>query len=210
MLLPSTPGADFVVPMWTGNEFLLAERRAACDPHADPSPVRRDAGELEVQIVVHDGGAASAVGERGRTRRRGGDVGARAGLPHRSGRGRPSARRGRDGDPRHRPAPGVDAARDGSSRCTSRSAGERRSFRSRCAERPLITWHLRESGAPPGDALVAAVESSTIEDGWRIWAAGEAAAMYRIRHHLFDELGLPRVRATVRGYWKHGRAGDAD
>ena len=74
----------------------------------------------------------------------------------------------------------------------------------------LITWHLRASGAPPGDTLVTAVVSSTIADGWRIWAAGEAAAMYRIRHHLFDGLGLSRARATVRGYWKHGRAGDAD
>ena len=57
-----------------------------------------------------------------------------------------------------------------------------------------ITWHHRESGASPGDALVAAVRSSTIAEGWRIWAAGEAAAMYRIRHHLFDERRLPRSR----------------
>jgi NADPH-dependent ferric siderophore reductase len=31
----------------------------------------------------------------------------------------------------------------------------------------------------------------------------------RIRKHLFDELGLPRSATTVRGYWKHGRAGEA-
>jgi NADPH-dependent ferric siderophore reductase len=31
----------------------------------------------------------------------------------------------------------------------------------------------------------------------------------RIRRHLFEERGLPRPQATVRGYWKHGRAGDA-
>ena len=29
-----------------------------------------------------------------------------------------------------------------------------------------------------------------------------------IRRHLFDEVGLPRSQAVVRGYWKHGRAGD--
>ena len=35
--------------------------------------------------------------------------------------------------------------------------------------------------------------------------AGEAAAVQRIRHHLFDERGLSRSHAVVRGYWKHGR-----
>jgi NADPH-dependent ferric siderophore reductase len=32
--------------------------------------------------------------------------------------------------------------------------------------------------------------------------------MQRIRRYLFDEVGLPRAQAVVRGYWKHGRAGD--
>ena len=87
----------------------------------------------------------------------------------------------------------------------------------RDAELPLpvsgdaaVTWHVREPDASPGDALVAAVAASTIADGWRIWCAGEAAAMYRIRQNLFDERHVPRARATVRGYWKHGRAGDSD
>jgi NADPH-dependent ferric siderophore reductase len=43
----------------------------------------------------------------------------------------------------------------------------------------------------------------------RLWAAGEAAAMQRIRRHLFEDRGLSRADATVRGYWKHGRAGDS-
>jgi NADPH-dependent ferric siderophore reductase len=42
----------------------------------------------------------------------------------------------------------------------------------------------------------------------RVWAAGEAAAMQRIRRHLFEERELPRRHAVVRGYWKAGRAGD--
>jgi NADPH-dependent ferric siderophore reductase len=41
-----------------------------------------------------------------------------------------------------------------------------------------------------------------------VWAAGEAAAMQRIRRHLFDEREIPRPRTWIRGYWKHGRAGD--
>jgi NADPH-dependent ferric siderophore reductase len=32
----------------------------------------------------------------------------------------------------------------------------------------------------------------------------------RVRRHLFQERGLPRARASVRGYWKHGRSGDSD
>jgi len=40
-----------------------------------------------------------------------------------------------------------------------------------------------------------------------VWVAGEAAAVHRIRRHLFDERGLPRRQATIRGYWKPaGRA----
>jgi NADPH-dependent ferric siderophore reductase len=39
-----------------------------------------------------------------------------------------------------------------------------------------------------------------------VWVAGEAAAMQRIRTHLFDGRGLTRSQATVRGYWKLGRS----
>jgi NADPH-dependent ferric siderophore reductase len=34
--------------------------------------------------------------------------------------------------------------------------------------------------------------------------------MQRIRRHLFETRALPREQATVRGYWKHGRAGGSD
>jgi NADPH-dependent ferric siderophore reductase len=43
-----------------------------------------------------------------------------------------------------------------------------------------------------------------------VWAAGEAAAVQRIRSHLFVDRGLPRAHATVRGYWKHGRRADTE
>ena len=43
-----------------------------------------------------------------------------------------------------------------------------------------------------------------------VWVAGEAAGVQRIRRHLFEERGLTRAQATVRGYWKHGRAGTDD
>ena len=43
-----------------------------------------------------------------------------------------------------------------------------------------------------------------------MWVAGEAAGVQRIRRLLFQERGLPRSQAAIRGYWKHGRAGDGD
>ena len=71
----------------------------------------------------------------------------------------------------------------------------------------VATWVDLREGAQPGDALFEAIAAVPIAAGEKIWIAGEAAAMQRIRRHLFDERGVTRRDATVRGYWKHGRAG---
>ena len=63
---------------------------------------------------------------------------------------------------------------------------------------------------PAGDALLAALRDAEIVPDARVWVAGEAAGVQRIRRHLFEERGLTRAQATVRGYWKHGRAGTDD
>ena len=60
------------------------------------------------------------------------------------------------------------------------------------------------------DDLAATVASLPLADEVRVWAAGEAAEMQRIRRHLFDERGLERSRCVIRGYWKRGRAGASD
>ena len=73
-----------------------------------------------------------------------------------------------------------------------------------------VDWHDLPAGAPPGDTLVAAITEADFAPGTRIWAAGEAAAMQRIRRHLLDERNLPRSETWIRGYWKSGRAGDTD
>jgi len=73
-----------------------------------------------------------------------------------------------------------------------------------------VGWHDLAPGATPGDALVEAVRATELAPGTRVWVAGEAAAVQRIRRHLFDERGLSRAHTTVRGYWKHGRAGAGD
>ena len=53
--------------------------------------------------------------------------------------------------------------------------------------------------------LVDAVESFEIPEGWRVWAAGEAAAMHLVRRHVFEERGMTRSQTTIRGYWKARR-----
>jgi NADPH-dependent ferric siderophore reductase len=57
---------------------------------------------------------------------------------------------------------------------------------------------------------VDAVQGAAIPEGTRVWVAGEAAAVQRVRRHLFEERGVPRPMTWVRGYWKHGRASDTD
>ena len=73
-----------------------------------------------------------------------------------------------------------------------------------------MEWCDLPAGAPPGDAVVSAVTGAELPAGTRIWAAGEAAAMQRIRRHLFEDRQIPRSETWIRGYWKRGRAGDAD
>jgi NADPH-dependent ferric siderophore reductase len=68
------------------------------------------------------------------------------------------------------------------------------------------TAWLDQADWRPGGALVEALTEVDVPEGHHVWVAGEAASMHRIRQHLFDERGLARSRATVRGYWKHGRA----
>lgn len=68
-----------------------------------------------------------------------------------------------------------------------------------------VEWCVGSAGAP-GDAMCAAVVARSVAAGTRVWAAGEAAAVQRVRRHLFDECGLTRADAVVRGYWKRERA----
>lgn len=70
-----------------------------------------------------------------------------------------------------------------------------------------VTWSVLPDAAPPGDTLVAVASMVELGGSTRIWAAGEAASVQRIRKVLFARRGVPRDRATVRGYWKVGRAG---
>jgi NADPH-dependent ferric siderophore reductase len=209
LLLPASGANELIMPSWNGNEFLLPDgRRPAIRTF---TPLRVDVAKLEIdlEIVVHGGGIASAWAAAA-------EPGRRAAL---SGPGRgytvnqdaPAFLLG--GDETAIPAIGqllgavpaetsvhvcIEVAKPGG--------------RLPLPEHPRATveWCDLPRGAPPGDALVAAVRGTDLVPDARVWVAGEAAAVQRIRRYLFEERGIPRAQTSVRGYWKHGRTGDTD
>ncbi|MGH9245861.1 MAG: siderophore-interacting protein [Acidimicrobiales bacterium] len=209
LLLPS-PGADeLVVPTWNGNEFLLADGRRPAIRTFTPRRVHPETLELDVEIVVHGGGVASHWAAAA-------IAGARAAV---SGPGRGYAV---DEDaPAYLLAGDETAIPAISQLLESLPADTLVQVRVEVAHpdarlalphhgRTLVEWCDLPPGAPPGDALVASVREAELVPGARVWVAGEAAAVQRIRRHLFEDRGLPRAQTSVRGYWKHGRTGDAD
>jgi NADPH-dependent ferric siderophore reductase len=206
LLLPS-PGGELVVPTWNGNEFLLPDgRRPAIRTF---TPRRADPGtlELDLEIVVHGDGVASDWAASA-------SAGMAAAI---SGPGR-----GYTIDPA---APGFLLAGDETAipaisqllealppNTPAQVHVEVAEPNARLAlpdhPRATVEWHVLPPGAPPGDVLMAAVRGAGVVEGTRVWAAGEAAAIQRVRRHLFDERGIPRTETSVRGYWKHGRSGD--
>lgn len=209
LLLPSPGGRELVMPSWNGNEFLLPDGRRPVIRTFTPLRVTAGPDELDLEIVVHGAGASSSWADAA-------GPGAVAAI---SGPGRGYAI---DQD-----APAFLLAGDETAIAAigqllaSLPEGppvqvhlEVASPEARLplAQHPhtAVEWHDLPAGAPPGDALVAAVRGADLAPGARVWVAGEAAAVQRIRRHLFEERGLSRAHATVRGYWKHGRAGAGD
>jgi NADPH-dependent ferric siderophore reductase len=69
-----------------------------------------------------------------------------------------------------------------------------------------VTWLTTRPRGTPGVELVEQARAiAELPDGTAVFAAGEASAMQSIRKHLFNELGIDRKRATIRGYWKPAR-----
>jgi NADPH-dependent ferric siderophore reductase len=205
LLLPSPGSGDVVLPAWNGNEFLLADGSRPTIRTFTPRRVDSSARELDVEIVVHGGGAASQWVEAS-------SAGAPAAV---SGPGR--------GYVIDREAPafllaGDETAIPAMSQLLESLPAVPVQVHVEVADAgavlelpahpdATVEWHELAAGAAPGDALVDAVVRAEIVSGARVWVAGEAAAVQRIRRHLFEERGLSRRDATVRGYWKLGRAG---
>ena len=210
MLLPDPSGAgDLELPGWDGNRFVLADGSRPVLRTLTPRRVDRDAGLLQVDVVVHGRGAAS--------------VWASAALV-----GSPAAVSG--------PARGYLFDPDSSELIVG---GDETAFAAVCqivesapvgvavwvfmetpgeASRPAlpersggeVRW-VDQRGDAPCAALVEEMSASfmspvsPVSPGVRLWAAGEAAAMQRLRNRLFIDSSVPRSQATIRGYWKHGR-----
>jgi NADPH-dependent ferric siderophore reductase len=202
LLLPE-PGDDGIeIPEWNGNEFL---RRDGGRPVIRTfTPRRGRPGSLDLDVVIHDGGAASAWVQRAAP-------GAPVAL---SGPGR-----GYRLDPE---ASGYLLAGDETAIPAISQLLEvippeipvrvmvelsHADARQPLPEHPqaAVSWHDLTEAVGRGGGLLNAIGDIEIEPGLRIWAAGEAAAMFRIRRHLFDERGVARSRAAVRGYWKAER-----
>ena len=208
LLVPSPPATELVIPRWNGNEFLLPDGRRPALRTFTPRRVDTEALALDLDIVIHGSGVASEWAE-----------GAVAGDPAAvSGPGR--------GYAIDRDAPAFLLGGDESAipaisqllEClpVDRPVQVHIEITRADARLPLpghptavVNWHQLRDGAPPGDALVAAVRSVELIPDARVWVAGEAAAVQRIRKHLLEDLRLSRSQTTVRGYWKHGRTGGA-
>ena len=209
VLLPTPTTREIVVPSWNGNEFLLAD--GARPPIRTVTPRRFDAGSLEltVEVVLHDEGPLSGWGRTAAA----GDPVAVSGT----GRGYTiEADAGAFlliGDESAIPAISqLLEALPRAARVEVVLEVAHTDARLELPDHPGagVRWLDLPPGAAAGDALVGAVADAAIDAGTRVWAAGEAAAMQRIRRHLFEERGLGRSAAVVRGYWKRGRGGDSE
>ena len=216
-LLVAPPGSpELVLPTWDGNRFLLADGRRPTIRTLTPRRSEPSARELEVQVVVHGVGMASrwassarpgtpaAISGPGRGYDPGPDGGARASAYLLAGdeTALPAIGQLMEMLPAGPPVQALVEVADPGARFDQLLGG-----------RPAaaVEWLVAEPGKAPGETLLDALRAAELgPDDARIWVAGEAAAVQRIRRHLFEERGMDRDRATVRGYWKHGRAGDDD
>ncbi len=201
--------SELVLPTWNGNEYRYDDGTRPPIRTLTPLRFSRDDAELDIEVVLHGSGPLSAWAAS-------------------AGRGAPAAVSGPgrgyeiDADARSFLLAGDESALPALGLLVPAMPPQAEvrviveiadaSARVPFPDRPglTVTWHEQAEGAAPGDALADAVIAAPLDGDGRIWAAGEAAAMQRIRRHLFETVGMPRRRAVVRGYWKHGRAGGDD
>lgn len=206
LLLPSPGSHELVMPSWNGNEFLLPGGRRPAIRTFTPRRVDPVALEVDLEIVIHDGGVASEWAEVA-------EPGNPAAI---SGPGR--------GYVVDRDAPCFLLAGDESAipamsellevlpqQASVHVHVEVADPRARLPlpdhPRSTVEWHELPEGASPGDALLAAVRAADLGSTVRVWVAGEAAGVQRLRRH-FKERGLTPAQISIRGYWKRGRAGE--
>lgn len=197
------------VPAWNGNEFRMADSTRPPLRTVTPRRLDADRGTLVVEVVRHGDGPLSTWAATATP----GDEAAVSGT----GRGYsidPTVRAYLlAGDESALPAMAtLLEALPAAAAVTVLAEVAHPEARLELPAHPgaTVTWLDLAEDAAPGAALVDAVAAAPIDPAARVWVAGEAASVQRIRTHLFDERGLPRAHCTVRGYWKHGRAGEDD
>ena len=197
LLLPSRGEATVEIPAWNGNEVLLPDGTRPLIRTFTPRHLRTAPWELDIEIVLHGDAGASGWAANAAP----GDVAAVSGTG-----------RGYEIDPGSMPLVllGDETAIPAIAQLiewadvpvVAHVEVARRDARLNLP----VQWHDLDPGEQIGSALVGAVAAMEIGDRTRIWAAGEAAAMQRIRK-LLAARGVDRAKTTIRGYWKAGRAG---
>jgi NADPH-dependent ferric siderophore reductase len=204
LLLPSHGSDELVLPEWNGNEFLLPDGRRPLIRTFTPRHLRFDPPGLDLDIVLHGVDGAS-----------GWVMAAEPGDPAAiSGPGR-GYQIDPDADPQlllgdETAIPAIGQLLEAIPAETPVAvhievARPEARLDLPHHENASITWHDLAEGDPPGAALLAAIEGEAIGGEARVWAAGEAAGVQRIRRHLADR-GVDRSRTAVRGYWKADRS----
>ncbi|MEM7142281.1 MAG: siderophore-interacting protein [Actinomycetota bacterium] len=194
------PGDPFELPEWTGNEFLLADGRRPALRTFTPVTFDETAREMTFDIVRHPGGAISswvetaqpgdpvAVSGPGRSELI--DIEATRAIVVGDETAIPAIRQLIETTPAH-------IALEITIETTTVEAELPLPDRDGCT----VTWSVLSDGDAPGAALLPPVEAAEIGPDDRVWAAGEAAGVQKIRKHLAGR-DVPRHHTTVRGYWK--------
>ena len=204
LLLPRPDSDELVMVTWTGNQFELPDGSRPPIRTFTPRAFDADRNELTLDVVLHEHGAATDWVRRVGP---GGEVAV-------SGPGRSDDL---DPDARSHLLIGDESAMPAIAQLLEWIPADRavdvhieiRALDARIAlpDHPntTVTWHEAVEGAEPGDSMVTAT-TGVVELADAVWVAGEAAAVQRIRKHLFDERGRDRSGVTARGYWKQGRS----
>lgn len=206
-VLVPTPGTDeLVVPEWNGNEFLLDDGTRPAIRTFTPLVSAMGEDHLDIDIVRHPGGAVSDWAERAKPGSEAAISGPGSGYEFPEGADTLLV----FGDETAIPAitqlvehaPETLALRVVIEIVTDEARVEMPT-----SDDAVVIWTVTRSGATPGVELVErALSLAELPDGSDVFAAGEASAMQAIRKHLFNELGVDRRRATIRGYWKPARS----
>ncbi len=201
-LLVPAPGSDELeMPAWTGNQFELGDGSRAPIRTLTPRHVDADRRELTLDVVTAHAGLAADWAA-------GATVGEAAAI---SGPGRTDDLAGASsyllvGDETAIPAIAqlLEMLPADATIAAHIEVGDAPGE----IELPAhpganVAWVVTPDGDAPGATFLEALPDELPE---QVWIAGEAAAVQAVRKVLFDERGLPRSRAIVRGYWKLGRS----